>query len=40
VNENRITALEPQQKREGRVNVFIDGKFALGLFDDVLLRSD
>ncbi len=35
--ENRITALEAQQKREGRVNVFIDGKFALGLFDDVVL---
>lgn len=35
--ENRITALEPQQKRAGRVNVFIDGKFALGLFEDVVL---
>ena len=37
MRENRITALEPQQKREGRVNVFIDGKFALGLFEDVVL---
>lgn len=33
----RITALEAQQKREGRVSVFIDGKFAIGLFDDVVL---
>lgn len=36
--ENRITALEAQQKREGRVSVFIDGKFAIGLFDDVVLN--
>jgi regulatory protein len=33
----QITALEAQQKREGRINVYIDGKFALGLFDDVVL---
>ena len=37
VSQGRITALEAQQKREGRINVFIDGKFALGLFDDVVL---
>jgi hypothetical protein len=34
---SHITALEPQQKHEGRTNVFVDGKFALGLFDEVVL---
>ena len=34
-DEPRITALEPQQKRKNRVNVFIDGEFAAGLFDTV-----
>ena len=34
-DESRITALEPQQKRKNRVNVFIDGEFAAGLFDTV-----
>jgi regulatory protein len=33
----QITALEPQQKREGRVNVYVDGKFAIGLFEEVVL---
>ena len=32
-----ITALEPQQKREGRVNVYVDGTFAIGLFEEVVL---
>ena len=31
----RITAIEPQARRQGRVNVFVDGSFALGLFDEV-----
>ena len=33
----RITAIEPQQKREGRSNIYLEGKFALGLYDDVVL---
>ena len=33
----RITAIEPQARRQGRVNVFVDGKFALGLFEEVAL---
>ncbi len=33
----RITAIEPQARRQGRVNIFIDGKFALGLFEEVVL---
>ncbi len=32
-----ITALEPQQKREGRVNVYVDGIFAIGLFEEVVI---
>lgn len=31
----RITAIEPQARRQGRVNVYVDGEFAIGLFDDV-----
>ena len=34
---SQITALEPQQKRRGRLNVFVDGKFTLGLFEEVAL---
>ncbi len=34
---SRITAIEAQQKREGRVNVYVDGKFAIGLFEEVAL---
>ena len=30
-----ITAIEPQQRREGRVNVYIDGAFALGVSEEV-----
>src|SRR5919199_344035 len=33
--QSRITAIEPQARRQGRVNVFVDGRFALGLFDEV-----
>lgn len=33
----RITAIEPQARRQGRVNVFVDGKFALGVFEEVAL---
>ena len=32
---SRITAIEPQARRQGRVNVFVDGRFALGLFEEV-----
>jgi regulatory protein len=31
----RITAIEPQEKNHERVSVFVEGKFALGLFADV-----
>jgi regulatory protein len=32
---SRVTAIEPQQGRAGRVSVFVDGQFALGLREDV-----
>lgn len=32
-----ITALEPQQRRKGRVNVFVDGQFVLGVGDAVVV---
>jgi regulatory protein len=35
VGTGTITAIETQEKRANRVNIYIDGKFALGLFDDV-----
>jgi regulatory protein len=31
----RITAIEPQERHKGRVSVFVDGRFALGLFEEV-----
>jgi regulatory protein len=31
----RVTAIEPQERHKGRVSVFVDGRFALGLFEDV-----
>ena len=31
----QITAIEPQEKNKDRVSVFVNGKFALGLFADV-----
>lgn len=33
--ESRITAIEEQARRQGRVNVFVDGRFALGLAEEV-----
>lgn len=33
--EGAITAIEPQAKREGRVNIYVDGVFVIGLFEDV-----
>jgi regulatory protein len=30
-----VTAIEPQQGRAGRVSVFVDGEFALGLHEEV-----
>ena len=35
VRTGHITAIEPQARRQGRVNVFVGGKFALGLFEEV-----
>lgn len=34
----RITQIEPQKKNEGRVNVYLDGAFAFGLDEEVVLR--
>jgi regulatory protein len=35
MTSSRITAIEPQARRQGRVNVYVDGRFALGLFEEV-----
>ena len=35
--QHRITAIEPQARRQGRVNIYLDGKFALGVFEEVAL---
>ncbi|MBC8134278.1 MAG: RecX family transcriptional regulator [Fibrella sp.] len=35
VSEGRITAIEEQVRHKDRVNVYVDGTFALGLFADV-----
>ena len=32
-----ISALEPQQRRKGRINVYVDGKFVLGVGDAVVI---
>jgi regulatory protein len=32
---SRITAIEPQEKREGRLNIYVDGEFAIGVYEDV-----
>ena len=32
-----ISALEPQQRRKGRINVFVDGKFVIGVGDAVVV---
>jgi len=34
----RITKIERQKKRTSRVSVFIDGNFAFGVSDDIMLR--
>lgn len=34
-----ITAIETQQKRQHRVNIFLDGEFALGIHRDVALDA-
>jgi regulatory protein len=33
--QSRVTAIEPQKGRAGRVSVFVDGEFAAGLHEDV-----
>src|SRR5436309_50621 len=33
--QSRVTAIEPQAKRAGRVSVFLDGRFAVGLHEEV-----
>jgi len=35
----RVTAIKPQKKRRNRVSLFLDGEFALGLHQDVLLKA-
>lgn len=35
MTESCITAIEPQERRKGRVNVYVEGRFALGVFEDV-----
>lgn len=35
----RITRIETQQKRRDRVNLYVDGEFALGLSKETLLRA-
>ena len=37
VSEGRITAIEEQARHKDRVNVYVDGTFALGLFADVAI---
>ena len=32
---SRETAPTPQEKREGRINVFVEGKFVVGVYEDV-----
>lgn len=34
-----ITALEPQKRKKGRVNVFVDGEFIVGLSLEVALKN-
>ena len=34
----RITAIEPQQRDDARMNIHIDGKFAFGLHADIVLN--
>lgn len=34
-----ITALEPQKKKKNRVNIFVDGEFAVGLSQDIVFKN-
>lgn len=34
----RITKIERQKKRSNRYNIFLDGEFAFGLYDDTILK--
>ncbi len=34
----RITKIEPQKRRPGRNNIYIDGRFAMGIGDETLIR--
>ncbi len=34
----RVTRIEPQKKRPGRKNIYIDGEFTIGISDETLLR--
>lgn len=36
--QSRITAIEPQQKHSERRSIFVDGKFALGVDQEIVLR--
>ena len=35
-----ISSIEPQKKRANRFNIFLDGKFAFGVSDHILLEND
>lgn len=35
----RITSVEPQKKKAGRLNIFLDGKFAFGVSGQILLEN-
>lgn len=36
----QITAIEPQKKKSGRFNIFLDGKFAFGISESVLVEKN
>ncbi|TEU00471.1 MAG: hypothetical protein E3J23_02745 [Candidatus Stahlbacteria bacterium] len=35
---SKITRIEEQKKKKNRVNIYIDGKFSLGLYKDTLIK--
>ena len=35
----QITSIEPQKKRSGRFNIFLDGEFAFGIDENVLVKN-
>ncbi|GAB4246791.1 MAG: RecX family transcriptional regulator [Thermoleophilia bacterium] len=37
--EGRITGLEPQKRARGRTNVYVEGRFAFGVSDEILARA-